>query len=467
MSKRILSILLIFSMALSLNMNANKAFAANTSTGFTFTSYAAKELLLAESYGLLPESWYELDMTKEITKKQLTTLIGNIRKKLKATNQVLITSDSLSLTSALTVEQVLTYYYKLIGGYKFKTVIGLKGKTILGFMKENNIYTEAKGEQKLKEKCSIEQASIFATRLITCIYNKMGVASKGFLWKGSLGGNTVYLLGTIPYSSYNTYPLSNTLLEALQKSEVIATENNQSNIKNMYQLIEYAVYTDGSSLKDHISAETYQEVIKLATEIGVTEDIIRGYKPWFVSLLIASFQTSKSINAVTTSELNKTNINNFLLNYAQYSNKSVVDMETAMKKAEIFDKLSPELLEYILEQTIEEYFDTEGATQAAKEQKILLENWKKGDVQAYLKYLQNKELLSNNNSDEAVKLLLEEFKVNYTNYRNNEFAVYIEGLMKKKGSKTYFIMLDITQFTPGSSILDLLKEKGYSFIHVK
>ena len=120
-----------------------------------------------------------------------------------------------------------------------------------------------------------------------------------------------------------------------------------------------------------------------------------------------------------------------------------------------------------MEQTIEEYFDTEGATQAAKEQKILVENWKKGDVQAYLKYLQNKELLSNNNSDEAVKLLLEEFKVNYTNYRNNEFAVYIEGLMKKKGSKTYFILLDITQFTPGSSILDLLKEKGYSFTQVK
>ncbi len=467
MSKRILSILLIFSITLSLNMDASRASAANTSTGFTFTSYAAKELLLAESYGLLPESWYELDMTKEITKKQLTALIGNIRKKLKATNQVLITSDSLSLTSALTVEQVLTYYYKLIAGYKFKTVIGLKGKTVLGFMKENGIYTEAKGEQKLKDKCSLEQASVFATRLITCIYNKMGIGSKGFLWKGSLGGNTVYLLGTIPYSSYSTYPLSSTVLEALQMSEVMVTENNQSNAKNIYQLMEYAVYSDGSSLKDHISAETYLEVVKLATELGVTEDIIRGYKPWFVSLLIASLETSKSNIMVTTSELNKTNINSFLLNYAQYSNKSVFDMESGKKKAEIFDKLSPELLEYILNQAIEAYFDTNGTTQQLKEQKLLLESWKKGDVQACLDYLRNKELLSKNNSDDAIKLLLEEFKVNYTNYRNNEFAGYIEGLMKKKGSKSYFIMLDITQFTPGSSILELLKEKGYTFTQVK
>ncbi|MFT4146852.1 MAG: TraB/GumN family protein [Mobilitalea sp.] len=466
MLKRIISILLIFAILISLNLDTGRAYAASTPAGFTFTSYAAKELLLAESYGLLPESWYGLDMTKEITKKQLTTLIGNIRKKLKTTNQVLITSNSLSLTSALTVEQVLTYYYKLIAGYKFKTVIGLKGKTVLGFMKESGVYTEAKGEQKLKEKCSLEQASVFATRLITCIYSKMGIGSKGFLWKGSQGGNTVYLLGTIPYSSYNSYPLSNTVLDALQKSEVIATENDQNSTKNIYQLMEYAVYTDGSTLKDHISTETYQEVVKAATKLGVTEDIIRGYKPWFISLLISSLEASNH-NMVTASELNKTNIKSFLLNYVQYSNKSVVDMESGKKVAEIFDKLSTELLEYLLNQTMESYFDLEGTTQSAKEQELLLESWKKGDIQTYLKYLQNKELLTNNASDEVVKQLLEEFKVKYTDYRNNEFAVYIDGLMKKNGSKTYFIMLDITQFAPGSSILELLKKKGYTFTQVK
>src|SRR5690606_25583210 len=114
----------------------------------------------------------------------------------------------------------------------------------------------------------------------------------------------------------------------------------------MKEMIAIATYSDGTTLKDHISADTYALVQRFLTEIGAEATLYDIYKPWFVV---------NDINTVL-SQLQGyqggLGIDLYFENRAQQANKPIVELETAVLQYNAFDSYSKEFQEQQLSQLL-------------------------------------------------------------------------------------------------------------------
>ena len=186
MKKRILSLILALSMCLS--MTPSTANAADLSSislmaqEQPFSDWAMEDLIIGDTYGIYPVDWYNHDMTAPVSKGQMMVLMAGLRSKILGTDSVIKNTELVShLEKYLTVEKVLDTFYTFLSGYEFTSDIGIKGKMAVDFMKENGIYGTCEGELALTQDCSVEQACVISTRIITYVFNKLDAASKGFL----------------------------------------------------------------------------------------------------------------------------------------------------------------------------------------------------------------------------------------------------------------------------------------------
>src|SRR5689334_11866358 len=80
-------------------------------------------------------------------------------------------------------------------------------------------------------------------------------------WKVSKGSSSVYVLGSIHYLRSENYPLKKAILDAFETSKRLVLEidlNATSGQAAQRLMLEKALFRDGTSLPQNISAETYQ-----------------------------------------------------------------------------------------------------------------------------------------------------------------------------------------------------------------
>src|SRR5690606_20716313 len=95
--------------------------------------------------------------------------------------------------------------------------------------------------------------------------------SKGYTWKIEKDGNTAYLTGSMHVGDTKMYPLRDEIEQAFDSSDKLAVEviiSQGFDEETMKEMIAIATYSDGTTLKDHISADTYALVQRFLTEIG-------------------------------------------------------------------------------------------------------------------------------------------------------------------------------------------------------
>ncbi|HWT74895.1 MAG TPA: TraB/GumN family protein [Mobilitalea sp.] len=478
MQKRILSLLLAFILCLSMtmSMNASIALAADDSadqvTGQTYSDWALNDLMVGDTYGIYPSSWYSLDMTAPITRSQLKILVSELRQKILKTDKIVQNVDQIyRLDKTMSVEKVLSTLYTMLSGFEFTTDLGLQGKTASEYMKDNGIFTGANGELALKNTCSIEQACVFATRIITVVYDKLDAASKGFLWVTKSGGNTVYMLGSIHMASPDIYPLSNDILAAYNSADALAVELNLFDLEGANKVAELGVYTDGTTLKDHVSAETYQKTVELAAKFGYPEELISMIKPWYIYLMFASLALTDTASTDDASSAASLGLDyNFTAN-ALITGKPILEVEGYEYQAKMLDSFSAELEEYLLNSTIDGVNDilAGNSSEGADSLDAMLQLWHDGDVEAFLKASSTADEYPEVYSEEASaeKALLDEFTLKLFTQRDANMADYIDGLLKAEGSHTYFIIVGSGHYISDHSVLDILKDKGYEITQIK
>ena len=123
-------------------------------------------------------------------------------------------------------------------------------------------------------------------------------ASKGFLWEINSGENTVYLLGSIHVANYDIYPFSKKMLKAFDELDVLYVEVDLlGGIDELPNLLEqYGLYTDGTTLKDHVSEETYEKTINIFSMLGMSEEEIIMYKPWVIQYILAPLAAINNVD---------------------------------------------------------------------------------------------------------------------------------------------------------------------------
>ncbi len=478
MKKRIGSILLALMLCVSL-LPSGTALAAGQETTQSFaakqnfSNWALNDLIVGDTYGIYPLTWYTSDMTKPITEGKLRILMAGLRVKLQNTGCVTDAQEKvIHFDHKLTVQEVMKSYYDLVKEYTFKPDLKLKNVSYTKFMKDNGIYTGKNGEQALKEKCSVEQACVIATRLVTVLYDKLDAASKGFFYKTEANGNTVYMLGSIHMANNDIYPINDEIWKAFHASNALAVEINMTSQAGVYDLLGLATYTDGTTLKNHVSKETYDKVLKFASAYGYTEDMIKIYKPWYLYISFTSLTMTDSASSTEASQSAMLGVDmNFLTN-ASLSGKQILEVEGYGVQAKMLDSFSDGLEEYLLNETVDEINKIAAGTSNGNSDDLqtMLELWRKGDEKEFQKYTsfeyENGDLLADG-SKASEQAFMKEFQEKLYTNRDKNMAEYIDKLLTSPDKKTYFVVVGSGHYVSDHDVIDLLTEKGYSVTQIK
>jgi uncharacterized protein len=483
MKKRLISLLLVLMLVITMIPNA-RAYAAQPqaqtedglssyAAGQTYSNWALGDLMNAETYGLYPTYWHEKDMTVPITQQKLRVMIAGIRYKMLRTGCVQeVDEKPYLLPTKLTVEVVMKQMYDTVAAYTFTQDLGLKEKKAVSFMKENGIYTGKNGELALKDICTIEQASAIASRLVTCIYDLLDASSKGFLWEAKANGNTVYMLGSIHMATNDIYPLSDKILAAYNSSEALAVEVNLFDMAGAMALVNRAFYTDGSTLKDHVSKETYDKAITLAAKFGIPEAQAALMKPWYIYISFASMSMTETATMEEASSSANLGIDmNFLTN-AMLNGRQILEVEGYQVQGDMLESFSEELAEFLVNQTLDALNNSlEGKTNSNPDGlKAMLNLWREGDAENFKQFnsfeYQTMGMIEEGTTDQEMKLLKEFYDKLFIN-RNKTMADYIEKLLKTESGHTYFVIVGSGHYLGDSDIIELLTKKGYEIKRIK
>ncbi|MGG4141596.1 TraB/GumN family protein [Paenibacillus algorifonticola] len=283
-----------------------------------------------------------------------------------------------------------------------------------------------------------------ALRTITFTVKVNAEGSKGFLWKVEKNGNTVYLLGSIHVAKDSMYPLRPEIEEAFKTAQHLAVEVDLTKL-DAAALQTYAnklgTYSDGTTLKDHVSAETYAKIAALLKANKLPENAFDPYKPWAVTQSIAALQmqgtgyeTSNGIDLYFTEKANKANV-------------PVISLETAEGQLSMFDSFSDALQEKQLVEALDAV-----SQQAPSEPTgidALTDMWVSG-------------------SDDVLVSLTEEVAKEPEYYnglikdRNKGMTDQVKGFLNGTDKSTYFVVVGALHMLGPDGIVTVLEKDGFT-----
>lgn len=192
-----------------------------------------------------------------------------------------------------------------------------------------------------------------------------------FLWKVTSNAGEVYLLGSIHLAKPDMYPLDARIEEAFRASDnvVVEVDISRGNVADQQALaMQMGLYTDGSTVKDHLSAEAFAKFQTFLDERGLPIALFQVFRPWMSA---ATFQVLEMQRVGFDAEIG---IERHFLRLAEQQGKSVHELETADFQLRMLAEMPDELQELFLISTIDEY-----ATFSERIDQMIA-GWKVGDA---------------------------------------------------------------------------------------
>ncbi len=271
------------------------------------------------------------------------------------------------------------------------------------------------------------------------------------MWKVTKGNNELYLFGSIHATDGKVRNLPSYVQDAFDECDYLAleidTEGLLNDLPQMYSLMQKMIYTDGTTIKDHISGETYNAAVKYLTDKDMYMPYYDNFKvmTWISllenSLLMESgIDTDDSMESIMTEKANK-------------DGKEILEVENLEIQLAVFDKISDELADVIIGSYI-----ADGAAEEIKNSMTeLYTAWKKGE-----------EVSGEDDMEELPVDLRDDYKV-YNDAmlinRNAGMADKAEEYMND-GKKVFF-MVGAAHMYGESGIVSLLEKRGCTVERVK
>lgn len=264
-------------------------------------------------------------------------------------------------------------------------------------------------------------------------------AQKNFLWKVQSKEGTVYVLGSIHYLKKETYPLSEKIENAFEKSDnlVVEADINDADKIDIAKLLANAIYPENDSLENHVSKETFQTIKREVVPLGLPMEIVNKQKPWFLAL------TLSSVGLLRLGYDPNYGIDKYFLSKAK-GKKKILELESIDYQIELFSKLSDKDQEWMLLSTLNDL-----KTLKDKVEKIV-KAWTSGDPNEMEAVLTEGIKEDKGLTSVYEKLLYE---------RNEDMITKIEGYLKTK--ETHFVVVGAGHLVGDRGIIKKLKVKGY------
>lgn len=157
------------------------------------------------------------------------------------------------------------------------------------------------------------------------------------LWKVSDADNDIYLLGSFHALKASDYPLAASVDAAFADAEVVAFEISPQEMASpelAAAMLAAGRYPPGVDLQQVLDAREWGRLEAWSKRSGVSIDGLRGYEPWFLSLLI------------TLGEMAKVGfdpgqgLDNQLMARAAAANKRTLGLETGADQIRVLDGMS-------------------------------------------------------------------------------------------------------------------------------
>ncbi|MGG3509466.1 TraB/GumN family protein [Paenibacillus lautus] len=265
---------------------------------------------------------------------------------------------------------------------------------------------------------------------------------RGFMWEVESNGNTVYLVGSMHIADDSFYPLRPEFEEAFAEADYLGVEidiSKAADEKQQKLIMDLGMYQDGTTLKDHVSSETYAKLGGILKQSGMQPNALDAFKPWVAETTISSLKSVKAGYEASAG------IDLYFIQKAIERKVPILELESYESQLGMFDGFSKELQEKNLNIALDN-FDVldESVNQMA-------EMWKTGNDEQLL------ELTNSMSGDEEYnKAMLID--------RNIGMADKIDGYLKNGKNEEYFIVVGSAHYLGEHGIVKLLKDKGYTVV---
>lgn len=265
-------------------------------------------------------------------------------------------------------------------------------------------------------------------------------AQKNFLWRVQSKKSTVYILGSIHMLKQDIYPLSGTLEEAFDASDVLAVEADINDISRLdvQSFMESAFYSGDDTLDKHVSGSTLETIKEQTDRAGLPFEVVMKQKPWFLGLMLESLELMKSGYNLDYG------IDKYFLSKAG-NKKKVVELESLEYQMDLLSGLNDDEQELFLLYTIKDL------KTLAQEVDSMVEAWKSGAADSIASMV-----TKSFTDDRRLQPLYD--KLIYK--RNKNMTLKIDGFLKTR--RTYFVIVGAAHLLGDKGIIQLLQNKGYS-----
>lgn len=268
--------------------------------------------------------------------------------------------------------------------------------------------------------------------------------------------NVIYLFGSIHIADKLAYPFPDFIMNAYNDSEYLAVEVDvvefAKNQKAQMALIQSMLYTDGTTIKDHISSETYDELVKYLKENSTYRESYDVYKPYFFMSLINESLIEKS-------GLKSDGIDEYLLKKAKKDDKKILEVESCEEQFDLLLGFSDKLYELMIEDFLN---DIDGNIEETKK---MYELWKKGDYDGIVSVVSAGDIdIDENYSQEEIDII-NDYNKKLVDDRN---VTMTEKLMEyfDDGKKVFFTVGE-GHVVGEDGIVKRLEKEGYTVQLVK
>ncbi|WIV19643.1 TraB/GumN family protein [Paenibacillus polygoni] len=269
-----------------------------------------------------------------------------------------------------------------------------------------------------------------------------GEAARGFMWEVENNGNTVYLVGSMHIADDSFYPLRSEYEEAFAEADYLGVEIDISKAVDEEQqklIANMGMYQDGTTLKDHVSKETYVKLEEILKQNGMEKNALDAYKPWVVETTISTLKT------MTAGYEAAAGIDLYFIQKAMERKIPVLELESYESQLGMFDDFSKELQERNLKTALDNF----DALNDSVDQ--MADMWKSGNDEMLLEFTNSMAV-----EPEFYKAMLVD--------RNIGMADKIDGYLKSDKKEEYFIVVGAGHYLGEHGVIKLLQDKGYTVV---
>ena len=284
--------------------------------------------------------------------------------------------------------------------------------------------------------------------------------SKGILYRVQNEATTVYLLGSIHVGNESMYPMGETLQKAMESADVFVFECDTESAKAKEAVLEMMYYTDGTQLKDVISAELYEKFQAVCKKLRHRERTFQKMRPWAAMSYFSTYQTGAEMGIEDIDRAYALGVEEIVRAFALQNKKEMDYLETTRGQMGYFDMLSPELQTYLLDETLSAILYPE----AVKGMDATIGDWptwwREGNSKKFAEnYRSSKEEANAKPEDGA---LFQEYNDIMLTRRNRTMTDTIEGYLTNEKAQTYFVTVGLLHIVlEEDSIVEELQKQGY------